>query len=1370
MQNTTELSEAKKLLLEKYVRGKLPQSKSREATIPRRTSIDEASLSSGQQQMWLLSQLIPDIPVYNECVTLHLPGLLDVDALTRSFQEIIRRHEVWRTSFPLVDGQPVQRIHPSLTVLLPHIDLRYLPPVEREAEAVRLATKSGQQPFDLAHAPLLRAMLVQLDDREHRLYLTLHHIIFDGISIYQVFLTELRTLYEAFSAGKPSPLPELPLQYADFALWQREQLQHNVLDKHLSYWKEQLKEVPVTLELPTDRLRPLTSTYHGSTYPVMLSKSLTDALRALSNREGCTLYMMMIAAFKTLLFRYTGQHDILVGTATGGRNRPEVQKLLGVFINMLVMRTQLTGEMSFRELLGRVREETLEAYAHQDVPFEYLVKKLQPERDLGHNPFFQVLFMLEPPASVLPSGWTLTHMDIKTDTSKFDLSLILEDRPEGLVGYFEYSTDLFDATTIERMEGHLRTILEGIVAAPDKQLAELPLLTDAERQLMLIEWNNTSQDFPMHQCLHQLFESQVERTPDAVAVTCEERQLTYRELNSKANQLAHHLHSLGVMPGTLVGICMRRSLDMIVALLGVLKAGGAYVPLDPAYPQERIAFMLQDAEVAVLLSQAQLIERLPSHAAKIVCLDTCGRSLVQESDDNPANTATSDDLAYIIYTSGSTGKPKGVAIAHRSTVAFTNWALSVFTQEDLAGVLASTSICFDLSIFELFVTLSAGGSVILVENILDLPNLSSNSRVTLINTVPSALAELVYNNALPASVHTVNLAGEPLHNSLAQRIYQQDTVNRVFNLYGPSEDTTYSTYTLVKRGGREEPSIGRPIANTQTYILNSHLQPVPIGVVGELYIGGDGLAREYLHCPELTRERFIPHPFNQRTNARLYKTGDLARYLPDGTIEFIGRIDHQVKIRGFRVELEEIEQVLRLHPSVREVVVMAREDTPGDKRLIAYIVTNSGKSLDIHSLRSYLKDKLPHYMIPATFTMLDGFPLHPNGKINRRALPSPQPTRRVEEDTFVAPMMTVHHLLIRIWEELLNVHPIGLKDNFFSLGGHSLLAVRLMNRIEHIYGKKIPLATLFAGATVEHLADVILGDEETRPRAPVVAVQASGSRRPFFFLHGDWFGGGFYCLNLARSVDADQPFYVLEPYNFEGLLIPPTFEEMAAAHIQALRTIQPEGPYLLGGFCNGGLMAYEIARQLQAEGQEIDLLIAIDMATPTPHKYVRRAISRVGSVLRLGQDKQLNWFLRYIYARIPSYRAKVDNSLSARSVEDDRNGREVGRHRHNSVGILLSRLKAYNPPVDALRHQWSGMYRWVVAGYVPGPYSGKLTLFWSSEGFTQQTNWRHISHSQQVEDYVFPGTHMSCQNENLHILAERLSDCLNEVQEVPSHS
>ncbi len=1084
MPHTPELSEAKRALLEKYLRGDLPQPARAAGAITQRASGNSAPLSFGQQQVWLLAQLTLDSPVYNECVTIHLPGPLEVAAFEQSFNEIIRRHEAWRTSFPLVDGQPIQMIHPPSRLTLPVVDLRYLPEGEREVEALRLATEDARILFDLAQGPLLRATLMRLGDAEHRLFLTLHQIIFDGVSLYQVFLPELRTLYEAFSSGKSSPLPDLPIQYPDFAVWQHQWLQGDMLADQLVYWKQQLAGAPAALRLPTDRPRPPALSYRGSMRPFVLSKRLTDGIKALSRQEGITLFVVLLAAFNTLLYRYTGQDDLLIGTSTAGRKRSEVQGLMGFFLNTLVLRTNLSGNPTFRELLERVREVTNSAFAHEDVPFEYLVKELHPERSLSQNPLFQVMLTLEPLLPVLPSGWTLTQMDVETDTAEFDLYLELDDRPEGLIGRFEYSTDLFDAATIDRMIGHWQTLLEGIVADPEQHLSELPLLMGAERHQLLVEWNATQMEYPMGRCIHQLFEAQVERTPDAAAVIFEDAQLTYRELNQRANQLAHHLQQLGVGPEVLVGLCIERSLEMVVGILGILKVGGAYVPLDPAYPQDRLAFMLQDAEMSVLLSQQRLAEKLPRHTEYVICLDTDWEGIAQECDQNLISKATPENLAYVIYTSGSTGQPKGVAIAHRSTVAFTHWAMSIFTPEDLAGVLASTSICFDLSVFEIFVPLCSGGTVILAENILHLPHLSISKQVTLINTVPSAMAELIHSSSIPASVSTINLAGEVLHNTLVQQLYQQDTVQRVFNLYGPTEATTYSTYALVEKGERE-PTIGRPIGNTQVYILDSHLQHVPIGVVGELYIGGEGLARGYLNRPELTAERFIHNPYSKQQNACLYKTGDLARYLPDGNIEFLGRIDHQVKIRGFRIELEEIEEVLRQHPEVLETIVMPQENTLSDKRLVAYVIPAQGQHPAIKNLCSFLKEKLPEYMVPSSFVLLDALTLTPNGKIDRRALRAPQFAKRMEEETSAAPTLPVHYQLIKIWEELLDARRIGIRDNFFYLGGHSLLAARLVARIEQIFGKKIPLVTLFAGPTIEHLANALQQQEDINSSAPL---------------------------------------------------------------------------------------------------------------------------------------------------------------------------------------------------------------------------------------------------------------------------------------------
>jgi amino acid adenylation domain-containing protein len=1073
MSDAPQLSEAKRALLEKYLRGDFQQIKLGENTIPRRSLGSIVPLSFEQQQVWLHAQLAPESPVYNECVTIHLPGLLDVAAFEQSFNEIVTRHEAWRTSFPIVDGQPIQMIHPPSVLTLPEVDLRSLPEAEREAEALRLATEDARILFNVAQGPLLRAILMRLGDTEHRLFLTLHQSIFDGLSLYQVFLPELRALYEAFSNGKPSPLPDLPIQYADFAVWQRQWLQGDLLADQLAYWKQHLADAPAALELPTDRQRPLVKTYRGSMRPFALSKRLTEALKGLSRQERLTLFMVLLAAFNTLLYRYTGQDDLLIGTSTAGRKRPETQGLMGYFLNTLVLRTNLSGDPTFRELLLRVREVTNSDFAHEDVPFQYLVKELHPERNLGQNPLFQVMLTLEPSLPVLPSGWTLTQMDVETDTAKFDLYLELDDRPEGLIGRFEYSTDLFDAATIARMVGHWRTLLEGIVADPERRLSELPLLTEAERHQLLVEWNATQMEYPIDKCIHQLFEVQVERTPDALAVVFEDTHLTYWELNQQANQLAHHLQKLGVGPEVLVGLCIDRSLEMVVGILGILKAGGAYVPLDPAYPRDRLAFMLQDTQMPVLLSQQRLVEELPRCTARVICLDTDWGGIARECDENPISGATPENLAYVIYTSGSIGQPKGVAIMHRSTVAFTLWAMSVFTSEDLAGVLASTSLCFDLSVFEIFVPLCGGGTVILAENVLHLPHLVTGKQVSLINTVPSAMAELIRSDSLPASVNTVNLAGEPLHNTLVQQIYQHDTVQQVFNLYGPTEDTTYSTYTLVEKGERE-PSIGHPITNSQVYILDSHLQPVPIGVEGELYLGGDGLARGYLNRPELTTERFIPNPFSQQPSAHLYKTGDLARYLSDGNIEFLGRIDHQVKIRGFRIELGEIEVVLGQHPAVQQALVVAREDTCGNRYLVAYVVPHEDQTLTVGDLQSHVMEQLPTYMVPSAFVLLDKLLLTPNGKVDRHMLPAPGSARIAREGTFIAPTLMVHNQLIQIWEELLDVRAIGIRDNFFDLGGHSLLAARMVNRIEQVCGKKIPLAILFAGPTIENLANALL--------------------------------------------------------------------------------------------------------------------------------------------------------------------------------------------------------------------------------------------------------------------------------------------------------
>ncbi|HLX40852.1 MAG TPA: amino acid adenylation domain-containing protein, partial [Ktedonobacteraceae bacterium] len=897
---------------------------------------------------------------------------------------------------------------------------------------------------------------------------------------------------------------------------------------------------------------------------------------------------------------------------------------------------------------------------------------------------------------------------------------------------------------------------------------------EAEWQQILVTWNETATpantsntgDAKKDVCLRQLFEAQVERTPEAIAIRAGNKPLTYRTLNEKANQVAHYLQKLGVGPEVLVGVCMERSLGMVIALLGVLKAGGAYVPLDPAYPQERIAFMLRDSQAKVLLTQQKLLATFPELKASMVCLDSKWAVIAKEPSTNPTIAATPANLAYVIYTSGSTGKPKGVAIEQRNVVAFVQWALSVFSSEDLAGVLASTSICFDLSIFELFVTLSGGGCAIIIENILHLPELPSSINITLINTVPSALNELLHGYRLPASVRTVNLAGEALPRSLVERVYAHESVQQVFNLYGPSEDTTYSTYTLVERNAPAI-TIGRPIANTQVYILDAHLQPVPVGIVGELYLSGDGLARGYLHRPELTDERFIANPFRQQPDSRMYKTGDMARYLPDGSIEFLGRIDHQLKIRGFRVELGEIVETIKLYAEVRETVVVAHEEAAGDIRIVAYVVAQDEQPFSMQALRTYLQGKLPGYMIPTAFVQLAAIPLMPNGKIDRKALPLPTYTtsdgKTATNENFATPLRTIHHQLIRIWEELLNVHPISIQDDFFVLGGHSLLAARLLSEIERVSGKRLSLATFFAGATIEHLANAILNDEETHSLAPAVAIRANGTKLPFFFLHGDWVGGGFYCLELARKLDADQPFYVLEPYKLAGLSIPPSLEAMAAAHIESMRAVQPEGPYHFGGFCNGGLIAYEMARQLDAIGQSVNLLLLVDPAIPGMHKTVRERIARVGTTLGIGTEQQVDWFLRYIYLRIPNFRRKFKGARHLNEVEEielERTG--------NTPHSLVQKLNFIPPEAGILRQQWIGLYRWAAAGYKIGPYSGKVTFLFSREGHRAYPDYEKVATN--IELRFVPGKHMEWKSKSLSTLAEYMGIYLGNAQEPAANS
>jgi amino acid adenylation domain-containing protein/non-ribosomal peptide synthase protein (TIGR01720 family) len=904
--------------------------------------------SFSQQRLWFFSQLEPGNPFYNMPAAVLLKGSLNVETLKRSFQETVRRHEALRTTFCTVDGKPVQVIHPTLNFALPVTDLRELPPAKREAEVQKLTAEAALQHFNLAKGPLLRANLLHLDSEEYILLLTLHHIVFDGWSI-GVLLRELAALYEAFSTGKPSPLSELPIQYADFAVWQREWLGGDRARIDLAYWKQQLEGAPPLLELPTDRPRPSVQTYRGAKHSFLLSKALTEALNSLSRKENVTLFMTLLAAFKTLLYRYTGQADIVVGAPIANRNRAELEELIGFFVNTLVLRTDLSDTPTFRELLARIREVTLEAYAHQDLPLEQLMEELQPQRDLSYNPLFQVSFVLQNaplPIQHLP-GMTLTVLEVDNQTSKFDLAVNLEEKPDGISANFEYSTDLFDAATICRMAGHFQTLLEEIAANPDRCIEELPLLTENERYQLLRGWNDAPVDYPRDRCIHQLFEQQAERTPDAVAVVFEDQKLTYRELNERANKLAHYLQQLGVQPEVLVGICVERSLEAIVGLLGILKAGGAYVPLDPTYPKERLSFMLEETQVSVLLTQAHLAESLPAHQAHLICLDSDWEIIAQHGEENPAPLVTSSNLAYIIYTSGSTGKPKGASVTQRGVVRLVKGSnYANLSAEEVFLQLAPIS--FDAATFEIWGSLLNGARlVVMPAHTPSLQELGQAIRQNQITTLwlTAGLFHLMVDEQLEdlKQVQQLLAGGDILSVSHVLKLLREAKGCRLINGYGPTENTTFTCCYSITDASQivNSVSIGCPISNTQVYILDSLLQPVPIGVPGELYIAGDGLARGYFKRPELTARAFISNPFSDEPDARLYKTGDRARYLPDGNIEYLGRIDSQVKIRGYRIELGEIEETLRHHPAVQDAAAIARDDGSGNKRLVAYVVQNA---------------------------------------------------------------------------------------------------------------------------------------------------------------------------------------------------------------------------------------------------------------------------------------------------------------------------------------------------------------------------------------------------------------------------------------------
>ncbi|MDT5270380.1 MAG: hypothetical protein QOH49_2566, partial [Acidobacteriota bacterium] len=1097
----------------------------------------ELLLSLAQQRLWFIDQLEPGSAAYNLPAAVRLKGALDVSALEHTLDEVVRRHESLRTTFAVSDGLPVQVIHAALPQLLKVVDLSGIGDAEqREGEARRLAGEEARQPFDLSTGPLLRASLLRLHEEEHVLLFTMHHIVSDGWSM-GVLVREVSALYAAFAQNEESPLAELPLQYADYAAWQRNWLTDEVLEGQLSYWRKQLGgELPV-LELPTDRPRPVAPTYAGARQSVNLSKSVADALKAISLEEGSTLFMTLLAAFNALLARHAGQEDIAVGTPIANRTSEDIEGLIGFFVNTLVMRTDLAGDPTFRELVRRVREVSLGAYSHQDVPFEKLVEELRPERNLNRNPLFQVMFIHQNASDrtlELPGLSLSPFQTVAASAAQFDLTLIVADTGDGLAAALEYQSDLFDEATIARMLGHFRLLLEGIASGADSRISDLPLLSEVEHHQLVQEWNDTRVEYDREAHLHRLIEEQVARTPDAVAVSFEGEELTYRELNSRANRLARFLRARGVERGTRVGICVERSIEMMVGLLGIVKSGGAYVPLDPAYPRERLSYMLEDARVPVLLTQERLADGLPQHDAQVVRLDA-DRRLVEAFDGGDLeDELTPDDLAYVIYTSGSTGKPKGAMNTHRAICNRLLWMQDAYGLGPEDRVMQKTPFSFDVSVWEFFWPLLTGARLVVArpgghQDSSYISDLIDAERITTLHFVPSMLSvflEEQKGRPLP-SLRRVICSGEALPFELQERFFASQGAE-LHNLYGPTEAAVDVTYWACRRDGelRTVP-IGQPIANTQIYLLDSRLRPVPVGVGGELHIGGVNVGRGYLGRPGLTAEKFIPDPFSVEPGARLYKTGDLARFLPGGEIEYVGRLDYQVKVRGFRIELGEIEAALARHPSVRECAVLVKEEQ-GDKRLFAYLVAPQGA--DTAALRSHLKSELPDYMIPSGFVVLPELPLTPNGKLDRRALVEATPAGpAAASSAYVAPRTAVEEVVAGVWGEVLRVGRVGTRDDFFELGGHSLLATRVASRLRDVFGVALPLRRLFEQPTVEALSrtieDGLREDTQTAVAPPITRAHRDGGLPLSFAQQRLWFleqlepGGAAYNLSTAVRLD-----------------------------------------------------------------------------------------------------------------------------------------------------------------------------------------------------------------------------------------------------------
>ncbi|WP_245688611.1 non-ribosomal peptide synthetase [Thermogemmatispora onikobensis] len=1342
--------------------------------LPHHDPEQPAPLSYGQQQLWFLSQLFKERPLYTIPLVIRIAGDLDEKALQQSLEAFVRRHHLWRSSFPSLGETPAQVVQPCPALPLPVTDFSSLSAPEQFTAARSLIEQQIRLPFDLSQVPLLRAFLLRFSPQLHWLGLVIHHIIADAQTLYTVLPTELEQLYKAYSQGQQPDLLAPRCQYADYVLWEQAHLTPERLEQLFAFWQEYLHNVPTTLALPADHPRPPTFHYRGGSYYFSVSPELASDLHQLARQEGVSLYTVLLAAFQILLYRYSQQEDFLIGTfSTNRHKRPEFEEIPGYFLNAVPLRSCITDpdHLSGHELIQRTREALAQTLAHDDLPLPLLVRRLHSQWTATGNPLFQVAMAMNSYRRLASNAWQIQELAIDNGTSRFDLTLSLEERANGtLTGCFEYSQDLFEEETIARLARHWQTVLSSLISDPSRSLASFPLLSDEER-LLLASFSSSPQPLPPAPApaIHLLFEAQAHRAPSSCALLepASGSSLSYQTLNCQANQLARLLLSLGLSANTPVPLFLSASSSFVVGLLAILKAGGCFVPLDPTTPPARLQALLDELQPPLLLTTQSLITSLPPLATSclVLCLDATETQaqLASLPADNLPWSGSPDQLAYLIFTSGSTGSPKAVSISHANLMASLTSRLEYYKSLPPRVHVPLLSLTFDSALAGVFWTLCVGGKVILLaeeqkRNLSQLPAFLEQAQASHLLVVPSLYRQIL-EDAAPsqlASLRCVIIGGEACPQTLVREHYARLPHTPLFNEYGPSEATVWASVHLCSPSDSFPSSpIGRPLPHCRLYVLDPSFQPVPIGVPGELFIGGPSVSPGYFRQPSLSASRFLPDPFSSDPHARLYRTGDLVRWLPDGSLLFLGRLDQQVKLRGFRIELGEIEALLSSHPALQEAAVLLHQpssDDPSSARLVAFVSPRPGTQLTPSTVRSFLSERLPAYMVPASFIILDSLPHTPTGKIDRQALASlPAPAHESEQEGEATPRTLLEQQLMQIWEELLNVQPIGTRDNFFEIGGHSLLAARLFARIEQQLGKQLPLSLFFQEPTIERLAKAIEeGASQEDSRTPIIALQRQGKKRPLFYLHGDWTGGAFYCIELAKHLGEDQPFYAVEPYRFPQEAPPPSFEEMAAAHIEAIRRIQPSGPYRLAGWCNGGLVAYEMARQLQAMGEKVELLVLIDPTAPE-HGWSRARLAcsfiRVlGTLLQHNEQQQLEHFRRWRYRY----------SLWRYQLARWRKGQ-----RENAP-----------PPPNEGRQHWTSTCSWILTRYRSGPYYGDITFFWAAE----EERWRRKPwlafarrHQQEgrgrIDSQELPGTHITSRTTYLAAFAAELKRRLDAMEE-----